>query len=142
MEIFKEQIETRGEDRVEEEEQRAEVTMGTRDQVYGSVNSLVVRPSDSKGGGGNDYEPGEIRREEPRCANGHGHAYDRAAVGDRLPPSSGYDMKGYKTSDTAGQADPTVVSDKDAHRLMRGMRAIGLGCGGSNGDRERKLCGG
>lgn len=65
--------------------------MGSRDQVYGSVSSLVVRPSDSEGGG-NDYEPGEIRREETRRANGHSRAYDRAAAataGDRLSRPSG-----------------------------------------------------
>lgn len=55
MEIFEEQIETRGENRAEEEEQRAEMMMGMRDQVYESVSSLVVRPSDNEGGGGNDY---------------------------------------------------------------------------------------
>lgn len=81
--------------------------MGSRDQVYGSVSSLVVRPSDSEGGGGTDYEPGEIRREEPRRANGHGRAYDRAAGGgDRLPPPSGYDRKGYKTSGPTGSDSP------------------------------------
>lgn len=99
MEIFKEQIETGRADRVEEEERRVEVTMGTRDQVYGRISSLVVRPSDREGGG-NNYEPREIRREEPRYTNGHGRAYDRAAAGDRLPLSLGYDMKGYKTSGT------------------------------------------
>lgn len=63
--------------------------MGSRDQICGNVSSLVVRPSDSEGGGGNDYEPGEIRREEPRRTNGHGRAYDHAAGGgDRLPPPS------------------------------------------------------
>ena len=29
------------------------------------LSSLVVRPSDSGGGGGSDYEPGEVRRDAP-----------------------------------------------------------------------------
>ena len=65
--------------------------MRSRDQVYGSVSSLEVRPSGSEGGGGNDYEPGEIRCEESCHANGHDRVYDRAAAtaGDRLHPPSG-----------------------------------------------------
>lgn len=37
-------------------------------QVGHSLSSLIVRPSDSGGGGGgggSDYEPGEVRRENP-----------------------------------------------------------------------------
>eukprot|EP01018_Ginkgo_biloba_P001658 Gb_20196 [translate_table: standard] len=52
--------------------------MGSRDQIYGSVSSLVVRPSDSGGSGhGNDYEPGEIRRDEPP-RHGSSSYYERS----------------------------------------------------------------
>ncbi|XXG63606.1 hypothetical protein AAC387_Pa05g1753 [Persea americana] len=48
-------------------------------QVGHSLSSLIVRPSDSGGGGGgvgggggggaSDYEPGEVRRENPSRSN-------------------------------------------------------------------------
>ncbi|XP_076889821.1 uncharacterized protein LOC143540722 [Bidens hawaiensis] len=47
------------------------------------LSSLVVRPSDSGGGGGSDYEPGEVRRDPP--------PYSRS---DRFPDDShGYRLR-------------------------------------------------
>jgi len=103
--------------------------MGTRDQVYGSVSSLVLRPSNSEGGGGNDYEPRKIRREEPHHTNDHGRAYDRATAGDKLPPFSGYDMKGYKTSGT-------TCSDSPLRHMKVEPYAHDYDCNGRDFDRN------
>ncbi|XP_074280946.1 uncharacterized protein LOC141605918 [Silene latifolia] len=56
--------------------------MGSRDDTTPHqpfLSSLVVRPSDSGGGGGSDYEPGEVRRDAP--------PYSRS---DRYSEDTGY----------------------------------------------------
>lgn len=61
--------------------------MGSRDKDPTTphqplLSSLVVRPTDSGGGGGSDYEPGEVRRDPPPYSrsdrfaeNNHGSFY-------------------------------------------------------------------
>ncbi|KAI3802911.1 hypothetical protein L1987_31058 [Smallanthus sonchifolius] len=49
------------------------------------LSSLVVRPTDSGGGGGSDYEPGEVRRDPPPYSRSDGsHGY-RMRAGSASP---------------------------------------------------------
>uniref|UniRef100_A0A7C9AV63 Uncharacterized protein n=2 Tax=Opuntia streptacantha TaxID=393608 RepID=A0A7C9AV63_OPUST len=57
--------------------------MGSREEATPHqplLSSLVVRPSDSGGGGGSDYEPGEVRRDRPPYSRSDRFSDDPAFV--------------------------------------------------------------